>query len=141
MARPFDIEADLDLVVDGEAVTVEGTGDTIVIDVSSLDAAQHLLNTAPLQGRSPRERITRASNLLRTAGLTAEVRMQGDTIARIGADAQAGSIGRLLNLPDVEVRAGSTVRKAVRQRPGWTLGLAAALSALVAALWFWRSRD
>ncbi len=141
MARPFDIEADLDLVVDGEAVTVRGTGDTIVIELSSLHAGQHLMNTAPLRGRTRRERLTRASRLLRTAGLTAEVRLQGETLARVGADARPGGVMRLLDLPDVEVRARSTVREAARQRPGWTLGLVAALGALLGVLWFWRSRD
>ena len=82
MSLPLEVLADLRLAVDGEDIDIRGTGDQIVVDLPSLRAGRRLLASGPFA--TDRARTTgRVHEALRISGLTAEVRLRGDSIARI----------------------------------------------------------
>jgi len=137
MALPLEVLADLQLTVDGEDIDVRGTGDHLVVDLPSLWAGRRLLRSGPFA--TDRARTTgRLHEALRISGLTAEIRLQGDPIARLGAGARPGTVGRLFNLEGVEVRPTQPLRAALRRRPVVT---AIVVVGLLAALGWWLLRD
>jgi len=137
MALPLEIVADLEVAVDGEPIDVRAAGDRIVVDLPSLRAGRRILDAQPLSGtrrRGPR----RVQEMLQGAGLTMEVRLEGTTIAVVGAEATPGRLTRTLQLDGVELRPASILRQAARRRPVVTVlvagGLALALGWVVAKL-------
>ena len=137
MALPLEVLADLRLAVDGEDIDIRGTGDHVVVDLPSLRAGRRLLASGPFA--TDRARTTgRIHEALDLSGITAEVRLRGDTIARIGARAQPGPLGRLLNLDGVDVRPTRPLRAAARRRP---LVTAAVVVGLLVALGWWLLRE
>jgi len=130
MALPLEVLADLQLAVDGEPIDVRATGDHIVVDVPSLRAGRRLLMSGPFA--TDRARTTdRLHEALQIAGLSAEVRLQGDPVARIGAGARPGALARLLGIDGVEVQPTRPLRAAVRRRPVVAVAVIAGLLALV----------
>ena len=137
MALPLEVLADLQLAVDGEDIDIRGTGDRIVVDLSSLRAGRRLLASGPF-ARGQRARTTgRIHEALHIAGLTVEVRLRGDPVARLGADAEPGAVGRFLNLDGIEVRPAKPLRAALRRRPVLT---AAVVIGLLVGLGWWLFR-
>jgi hypothetical protein len=137
MALPLEVLADLQLAVDGEDIDIRGTGDHIVVDLPSLRAGHRLLSSGPF-ATDRAETTGRIHEVLRVSGLTAEVRLRGDTIARVGAGARPGSLGRFLRLDGVEVRPTRPLRTAIRRRPFVTAGVVLGLLVLVG---WWLLRD
>lgn len=137
MAMPLDVLANLSMVANGDDVNVRADGSTVVVELSSFRAGTSLLGLVPLQGRAGAQHLARFNDALRMADLTVEVRVREDTVARLGAKAQAGSVSRLLSLGEVEVRPGRAVAGAARRAPWvpWAVG-AGALS--LALLYFLR---
>lgn len=139
MALPLEVLADLRLAVDGEDINIQADGNRIVVDLPSLRAGRRLLAAQPFSGDRRSRSTEQLHDALQIAGLTAEVRLQGDVIARIGAGARPGRLGRLLSVDGIEVRATPSLRAAARQRPFTTAlvvgGLAFALGWLVVRLW------
>lgn len=117
MALPLEVLADLQLVVDGEDIDIRGTGDRIVVDLSSLRAGRRLLASGPFTSGQRARTTGRIHEALGIAGLTVEVRLRGDPIARLGAEAQPGAFGRLLNLDGIELRPTRPVKAVLRRRP------------------------
>jgi hypothetical protein len=141
MALPLEVLADLSLNVDGEDVKVRGEGDRVVVDLPNLRAGRRLLMAGPFR-RGQRERTTRRIHeALRLADITMEVRLHGDVIARVGAEARPNAVARLLNLGDIEVRPVQPIATTARRRPLLTLGIASALAGLLAWLFFRGSGD
>jgi len=137
MPLPLEVLADLRLAVDGEDIDIRGTGDRVVVDLPSLRAGRRLLSSGPFA--TDRARSTgRIHEALQMSGITGEVRLQGDTIARIGAGARPGPLGRLLNLNGVDVRPTRPLRTAARRRP---LVTAAVVAGLLVVLGWWLLRD
>lgn len=133
MPLPLEVLADLQLAVDGEPIDVRATGDRIVVDMPSLRAGRRLLASGPFA--TDRARTTdRLHEALRISGLSAEVRLQGDPVARIGAEAQPGAIGSILGLDGVEVQPTRPLRAAARRRPVVTIAVLVALLTLIAWL-------
>jgi hypothetical protein len=137
MALPLEVLADLQLAVDGEDIDIRGTGDRIVVDLSSLRAGRRLLASGPFASAQRARTTGRVHEALDIAGLTVEVRLRGDPVARLGAEAQPGTIGRLLNLDGIEVRPTQPLRAVLRRRPVLT---AAVVIGLVAGLGWWLFR-
>lgn len=117
MALPLEVLADLEIAVDGEAVDVQADGDRIVIDLSSLEAGRRLLTGFPLPTGRHGGDTDRLHDALQIAGLTVDVQLQGDLVARMGAGARPGRLARVLNLKGVELRPAQSVRAVVRRRP------------------------
>jgi len=140
MAQRLDIVADLTLALDGEEIAVRGHGNRLVVDLPSLGAGWALFRTGPFSQVQRRAGLTRMNTALRDAGLTIDVRLLDETVARIGAQARPNAAARLLNLGAVEVRPTRSMGAAVRRWPGWTFGVVATLAALVSFVLFWRSR-
>ena len=140
MALPLEVLADLQLAVDGEEIDIRGDGDRIVVDLPTLAAGRRLLSHGPLAMGDREEQMQRVNEALGIAGLTVDVRLDGDVIARGGAQAKPNAVSRLLRLGDVEVRPSKTLTVAARRRPLVAVGVLAALSALLAWLFF-RSGD
>jgi len=137
MALPLEVLADLQLAVDGEDIDIRGTGDHIVVDLPSLRAGRCLLTSGPFA--TDRARATgRVHEILHLSGLSVEVRLQGDAIARIGAGAQPGVLGRVLNLNGVELRPTRPLRAAIRRRP---LVTTAVVVGLLGVFGWWLLRD
>ena len=140
MTTPLDVFADLSLLANGEGVQVSAEGDTIVVDLPSLRAGSVLLGLVPAQGSQRAAYAEQIQDALRMADLTAEMRVQGDTVVRLGAKARPGAVSRLLQLGPAEVRPATALSGAVRRRPGaaWAVfGGALGLAALI----YWRSRE
>ncbi len=117
MALPLEVLADLQIAIDGEDVDVQADGRRIVVDLSSLEAGRRLLSGYPLSNGSHAEPTDRLHDALQIAGLTVEVRLQGDLLARMGKGAQPGRLGRILNLRGVELRPVRSLRAVVHRRP------------------------
>lgn len=132
MPLPLEVLADLQVVVDGEDIDVRGDGDRIIVDLSSLRAGQRVLASAPF-AQSDRS-TSRLNEALQIAGITVDVRVNGEPVARLGADATPNAIARLLNLGEVEVRPGRAARVIVRERPVVALTALAGIVALIAWL-------
>jgi hypothetical protein len=138
MALPLEVLADLRLAVDGEPIDIRGDGDRIVVDLPSLRAGRRLLASGPFGTGNRRKRLRQAQEALDLAGLTVEVRLQNEVVARAGAVARPGTLARALGLGPVEVRPAETMRRAARQRPWLTIGIGLALAAFLA---WWLLRD
>lgn len=137
MSLPLEVLADLRLAVDGEDIEIRGTGDHVVVDLPSLRAGRRLLSSGPFA--TDRGRATgRIHEALDLSDITVEVRLRGDPIARLGAGARPGTLGRFLSLDGVEVRPTRPVRAAVRRRPLVTAGVILGLLVLVG---WWLLRD
>jgi len=137
MALPLEVLADLQLAVDGEDIDIRGTGDRIVVDLSSLRAGRRLLASGPFASDQRARIAGRIHEALGIAGLTVEVRLRGDPIARLGAEARPGVVGRLLNLDGIELRPTRPLQAALRRRPVLT---AAVVIGLLAGLGWWLFR-
>ena len=136
--RHLTVEADLVLTVNGEEVQIDGRDDLLTIDLPSLRAGRALLHSGPFVSDRV-DRFKMADWLLRDVGLTANVNLRGQHIARLGKEARPGRIARLLRLGQAEVYPGSVVATSIRSRKGMTLVLAG-LAGLAAGLLFFRRR-
>lgn len=141
MARALSVLADLSLTLDDEEIAIRGDGDRVIVDLPSLQAGRALFQAGPFPQHSRRTGLAALNVFLRETDLTIEVRYAGETVVRLGAQAQPNAVARLLNLGEAEVHPGRSLRAAARRRPGLTLGVAAAVAALFSFLFFWRSRD
>ncbi|WP_232797892.1 hypothetical protein [Salinibacter altiplanensis] len=140
MALPLEVLADLQLAVDGEDIDIRGTGDRIVVDLPSLRAGRRLLASGPFASGQRARTTGRVHEALHISGLTVEVRLRGDPVARLGADAQPGAVGRFLNLDGVELQPVRPLRAALRRRP---VLAAVVIGGLLVGLgwWFFRRRE
>lgn len=132
MPLPLEILADLQLSVNGEPIDVRGDGDRVVIDLPTLRAGRTVINSGPFAGPNRRKRVEQLHEALSLAGITAEVRLRGDTIARIGAGASPSRLMKALNVGPVEVRPGTSVLSVVKERPLLAVAAAAGLAGLIA---------
>ena len=95
--RPaLSVEADLDVDLDGHRASVVGYDDLVALDLPSLPAALSLYRDRPVDAMD-------TAALLSSVGLTAEVRVRGVPVARIGDDAIPSGLARRLGLGPVEL--------------------------------------
>ena len=83
------VDADLTVERDGVAFRVRGYDDLVAVDLPSFGAALALWRDRPVGG-------TDAAAALSAAGLTAEIRVRGAPVARLGADAVPGPLTKRL---------------------------------------------
>ncbi|MFB6123388.1 MAG: hypothetical protein ABEJ78_08020 [Haloferacaceae archaeon] len=106
----LDVDADLTLAADGDTFSVDGEGDTVVVDAPSLGAALRL--------RSVLARLRTVADAVPgstpNAGLTFAVRVRGVRVARAAADVSPGVVSSLLGVAPARVRVGGVLRAAVR---------------------------
>ncbi|WP_424014645.1 peptide ABC transporter ATP-binding protein [Halorubrum xinjiangense] len=95
---------DLTLSVDGVDAAVHATDRRIFVEVESLRDALRIARRLPDESVS-----NRALAELPRAGLTAEVRVRGRTVAVAGADARPGPLSHRLGLAPAELRLGGVV--------------------------------
>lgn len=140
MPQPLDVIADLNLDVNGEDVQVRGQGERIVVELPSLQAGRDLFNTDIL-GHGGRDMLNRMGEALQQADLTAEVKLEDTTVARLGRDAEPGAVTRLLGLGNVEVHpARSLAASASPRATGAAVAGLVGIAGLVT--WFFlRRRD
>lgn len=105
------IEADLTVGMDGHALSVTGYDEMVAVDLPSLPALVSLWRDRPVEAMD-------AAAVLSSADLTAELRVRGVPVARIGADADPGPGARLLGPGPVEVVPEGAVLAAVTRRRG-----------------------
>jgi len=131
MPLPLDVLADLQLAVDGEEISIRGDGDRLVVDLPSLRAGRRLLQSGPFALETEPTPVTQLHEVLGGAGVSVEVRLQGDPIARMGAGAEPGLLSRALNLGAVELRPTRSVLRAMQRRPVLTAAVIAGLVVLL----------
>jgi hypothetical protein len=141
MARALSVLADLSLALDGEDIAIRGQGDRVIIDLPSLQAGRALFRAGPFSRHGRRAGLATLNVFLRETDLTVDVQYAGETVVRLGAQAQPNAVARLLNLGDIEVRPAKPVRAAFRRRPGLVLGVLTAAAALAAFIYFRSSGD
>lgn len=139
MALPLEVVADLQLAVDGEPISVEANGKRIIVNLASLEAGRRVLESYPLSGNRRLTPTDRLQEVLKIGGFTLDVRLQGETVARIGSGARPGRLSRILNLKGIEVRPTPSLRAVARERPVTTALVIGGLFVLVgwtlARLW------
>lgn len=141
MARALSVLADLSLALDGEDVAIRGEGDRVIIDLPSLQAGRALFQAGPFSSEGRRAGLATLNVFLRETDLTVDVQYAGETVVRLGAQAQPNAVARLLNLGEIEVRPAKSVRAAFRRRPALLVGVLAAAAALAAFVYFRSSGD
>ncbi len=124
----LDIESSLQLEIDGETADIRGEGDTLVIDVPSRHMARSFLSGLPPAGRK-RKTVRQMDDLLQAVGLTIDIRVEGDTVAKAGRRAKPGGLSRLVGLP-VEVPVSAVVAE-LKQRPKAVAGFAFGVAVLL----------
>ena len=103
------VEADLDVDLDGHRASVVGYDDLVALDLPSLPAALALYRDGPLA-------VMDAAALLSSVGLTAELRVRGVPVARIGDAAVPSGLARRLGLGPVELVPEGPVLALTRRR-------------------------
>jgi len=103
------VDADLTVAKDGTAFAVRGYDDLVAVDLPSFGAALALWQDRPVNGMD-------AAAGLAAAGLTAELRIRGAPVARLGADAVPGSLAKRLGLSPVELLADGLLLALTPQR-------------------------
>lgn len=141
MPLPLEVFADLQVAIDGEDVDVQADGDRVVVDLPSLRAGRRILDAYPLSASKRPRSTDRVHDALQIAGITVEVQLRGETVARIGEGARPGRLARLFNLGGIEVRPTPSLRAAARRRPIATTLIVGGLVGLIAWLLVraWRS--
>ena len=100
----LDIQADLDIAVDGEPVTVRSEGAELVATFRSVPKAIRVLRTLPFpDGPGRRAAVRTASGTVVMTGVDVLVRVGRRTIARAGPAARPDWLSRLLRLGDVQL--------------------------------------
>lgn len=117
MAVPLDVFADLNVAVDGEEVDIWARGNRIVVDLPSLRAGRRMLQAHPLSVPRWQETTDHLRTTFQEVGLTMDVQLQGELLARIGADAEPTGLSRALNVKGVEFFPRRSLRQVVRRRP------------------------
>jgi hypothetical protein len=95
---PLDVEADLALRVDSEAVRVRSRTNEPLVDLPSMDLA---LALARRGGRH----LPEVASVLAAADLTVGIAIEGTGVAILGAEAKPGVLARRVG-PHVEIREG-----------------------------------
>ena len=90
------VEADLTVEIDGRSLTVTGYGDVAAVDLPSLAALVGLWRETPVETMD-------AAAMLSSIGLTAELRVRGAPVARVGDAADPSAVARRLGLGPVEL--------------------------------------
>ena len=90
------VNADLTVERDGVAFTVRGYDDLVAVDLPSFGAALDLWQDRLVEGQD-------AAPALAAAGLTAEIRVRGAPVARLGADAVPSSLADRLGLGPIQL--------------------------------------
>lgn len=103
------VEANLQLEIDGARFAVSSREDRLLIHAPSVGACVPLL-------RSGSDRLSTITAVLEEAGVTAELRTGDAVLAVIGADAAPGPIGSALFDGPVEVRIDGILAGLVRFR-------------------------
>jgi len=103
------VEADLNVELDGHPARVVGYDDLVALDLSSVPAAVSLWRNRPID-------VMDAAALLSSVGLTAELRVRGVPVARIGDDAVPSGLARRLGLGPVELVPEGTLLALTRRR-------------------------
>jgi hypothetical protein len=95
--RPdLDLDADLTVTVADQAMTVAGYGDTFAFDLPSLTGAISLWRSLPVGHMD-------IAAMLSSVGLTAEVRVRGVPLARLGDTAVPSRISDWMGLGSIEL--------------------------------------
>ena len=106
---PLSVEADLRVDLDGHRASVVGYDDLVALDLPSLPAALALYRDSPVG-------VMDAAALLSSVGMTAELRVRGVPVARIGDAAAPSGLARRLGLGPVELVPEGAVLALTRRR-------------------------
>ncbi|GGK60981.1 hypothetical protein [Haloarcula sebkhae] len=90
------VDADLTVERDGVAFTVRGYDDLVAVDLPSFGAAFDLFRDRPVEEAD-------AAVALAAAGLTAEIRVRGAPVARLGADAVPSPLAKRLGFGPIQL--------------------------------------
>jgi len=94
--RSLSVDADLTVDLDGHTASVVGYDDLVAVDLPSVAAALALYRDGPVP-------VMDAAAVLSSVGLTAEIRVRGAPVARLGDAAVPSRLARYLGLGPVEL--------------------------------------
>lgn len=103
------IEADLTVSVDGHTVVVTGYDDLVALDLDSVTAALSLWRDLPADRMD-------AAAALASVGLTAELRVRGVPVARLGDDAEPSTLATAAGLGPLELVPDGALLALTRRR-------------------------
>ena len=115
MPSPLDVDGQLSLEVGSATIRIEAQGDTLVIELPSLEAGREILKHLP-KGGDTRTGLRRTHEGLVAVGLSLRIQIASKTIARLGVGARAGFASRLAGLDPLELDVGGLM--ALGWRPG-----------------------
>ena len=97
--RRLEVDADLDLSVDGHPVSITGRGQRLTVEVDSAQTAWRLF-----QGNRPGRHLVRSiTDTLDVFGIDVEVVVGGRPLVSVGPSAEGGRLARAVGLPSVQV--------------------------------------
>jgi hypothetical protein len=120
-SAPLAVATDLTATVNGVDATVESTGNRLFVGFPTISDGLRALRGHPDWTTGPLDSV------LKTAGLTLEIRVRDRTVIVAGAAARPGVISRTLGVDPLEVRLGSAVGAVV-------LGISAAVATVTRLL-------
>ncbi|GCF12772.1 hypothetical protein Harman_07070 [Haloarcula mannanilytica] len=103
------VDADLTVEKDGTAFAVRGYDDLVAVDLPSFGAALELWRDRPVER-------TDAAAALAAVGLTAEIRVRGAPVVRLGSDAVPSRLANRLGLGPLELLADGLLLALTPQR-------------------------
>ena len=127
LSRRLEIDADLQVTVDGEPVAVRGDGSRLIIEVADRSTAWRLFQS----NRPGRGLVRTLTDTLDVFGIDVDVRVGDRTVASLGGDADPGPVSRAIGRA-VGAEGLSIAPPEFSPRARWGLiGLAFALGAAV----------
>ena len=106
----LDVDADLEVTVNGTPLSVTGSGDRLTVEAPSLRAGLRALRST---GGYAEDLVASLSQV----GMTADVVVRGRTVAVVGAGARPNAAGRLV-ADGVEARVGAATAAALAGMTG-----------------------
>jgi hypothetical protein len=119
---------DLSLVSDGRVPRVSMQGDRLFVDLPDLGAALRLVRT--LAAYAPNRGPARAARALRAYGMTVEIRLRNEPLARLGADLDTAGRDGSVQLNGYHIWPAGLLRTTVQAHPGKTVAVLAGLCGL-----------
>ena len=102
-SRRLEVDADLEVTVDGQALKVRGDGSRLVVDVPDRSTAFRLFQSQ----RPGRHLVRMLTDTLDVFGIDVDVRVGERTVATLGGDADPGpvsrAVGRALGADGLEI--------------------------------------
>lgn len=111
MGRALAVEADLDLTVEGQSVSVRGSGEHLTVGIETVRGAITVLRNLG----TVTELVGPFGTRFVEADLSADIVVEGVVVGRIGPHVEPNAISRALGITPARVWPGAVLRAAFRE--------------------------